>query len=137
MPSWPWPGDTREDRARRVALSYRRLMEMALQGQIEDLAKAFEALDSKWIELGQHWVKPGDVPLDLDDWLAPADLVELFGVDAHDLRNWAQRGHIRSIRLSSRRSLYCVGDVVAYARKRRQQRIGSSGATIPPGQTLL
>jgi hypothetical protein len=127
---WPWCGDTREDRARRVALSYRRLMEMALAGQIDDPAAAFEQLDSKWLELGQHWLKPGQTPLDLDEWMTPADMAELFSIDPHDLRNWAARGHIRAIIDSSRRHLYCVGDVVEYARQRHVRR---SGSMMPPG----
>ena len=117
IPAWPWPSDSREDRARRVALSYRRLMELALDGQIDDPATAFDALDAKWQELGQHWVKPVEEPLNLDDWLSPTRLAVLFSLDARVFRDWARRGQIRVLDIDGQRR-YNVGDVVAYSRKR-------------------
>jgi hypothetical protein len=134
MVNWPWSTDTREDKARRVALSYRRLIELALQGQIDDLAIALAALDTKWLELGQGWIKPvGSAPLRLDDWLPPGELSEMFNVDMRAFRDWARRGHIRVMRDPAQYGTpgytrYCVGDIVSYWRKR------SARATLVLGQ---
>lgn len=117
MTKWPWHADTREDRARRVALSYRRLMELALDGQIDNPTKALNDLDTKWQELGQGWVKPADTPLDMDGWLTAAELVELLHLDPHAPRDWARRGRIRVMTIHGVRR-YCVGDIVAYAANR-------------------
>ena len=119
---WPWPLDSTTDRARRVALSYRRLMELALAGQIDDPATAFDNLDSKWLELGQHWIKPNEQPLNLDDWLTPGEMAALLCIDARALRDWARRGHLRIIHTSTGQRRYNVGDVVSYAQNRRQRR---------------
>lgn len=117
MTKWPWHADTREDRARRVALSYRRLIELALNGQIDDPTTALNSLDAKWQELGQGWVKPSDTPLDMDGWLTPAELADLFHIDPHSFRNWAKRGRIRVMVVHGVRR-YCVGDVVSYYAQR-------------------
>ena len=123
---WPWTADSREDRARRVALSYRRLMELALDGYIDDPATAFATLDAKWQELGQHWIKPVEAQLDLDDWLTPGELAELFSLDARAFRDWARRGHLRMLVTDGQRR-YNVGDVVSYSKTRRQRRSRALG----------
>jgi excisionase family DNA binding protein len=117
--TWPWPADSREDRARRIALSYRRLIELALTGDIDNPATALADLDTKWQELGQTWITPTQQPLRLDDWLTPAELAELLGIDARSFRDWARRGHIRAITTAGTRR-YCVGDIVTYGAKRRR-----------------
>ena len=78
-----------------MALSYRRLIQLALAGEIDDPASALADLDAKWQELGQGWVNPADTPLRMDDWLPPGELAESFHVDAQSFRHWARRGHIR------------------------------------------
>jgi hypothetical protein len=129
MMPWPWPADTREDKARRIAMSYRRLIELALMGQIDDLKTAFDTLDTKWNELGQTWIHPTDSrPLRLDEWLRPGELAELFDIDPHAFRDWARRGHIRVMRNDAGWRIYCVGDIVEYWRKR------SACATLRLGQ---
>jgi len=120
--TWPWPTDSREDRARRVALSYKRLIELALAGQIDDPASALQQLNTKWQKLGQGWVKPADTPLHLDDWLTPAELAELFHVDPQSFSHWARRGHIRAVDRNGKR-LYRVGDIVAYSARRGKRRV--------------
>jgi hypothetical protein len=130
MTKWPWHADNREDRARRVALSYRRLMELAMNGQIDDPATAFTALDAKWQELGQGWVKPSDAPLDTDDWLTAAELAELLFIDPHSFRNWAQRGRIRVITEYGVRR-YCVGDIVSYYAQRGSRAMIATSPSCP------
>jgi hypothetical protein len=119
---WPWPGDSREDRAKRVALAYRhRLAEL-------DPSAAAE-LDEQWAELGAGWVAPAPAPLDLDAWHSAGEMAELLHIDPQYLRDWARRKHIRVIQDTRKRRLYCVGDVVAYMRKARLRRVS---ATMQP-----
>jgi hypothetical protein len=121
MQRWPWPTDSREDRARRVALSYRQLVELIISGQLADPGAALRRLDEKWQELAQGWVVPTAAPLDPEAWLSPGELAELFHVDAHSFRNWHQRGHIRRMRRVSPGNcdwIYNVGDVISYYARR-------------------
>lgn len=113
---WPWPNDSREDRARRVALSYRQLVELIAAGRIEDAGESLTRLDAKWSELGQGWVRPTHAPLDTDAWLAPAELAELLHIDARNICHWARRGHIRPA-IDGR---YNVGDVIRYGARMRR-----------------
>ncbi len=121
MNTWPWPNDSREDRARRVAISYRRLIELVLAGETYDLATALEQLDVRWQELGQGWLKPADTPLLEDDWLTPRELAELLHIDSRSISHWARRGHIRAVDRNGTR-LYRVGDIVAYSTRRGKRR---------------
>jgi hypothetical protein len=111
--AWPWPTDTREDRARRVALSYRQLAELIIAGRLPDPVASLRRLDDKWQELSQGWVVPTMAPLDPDAWLPPADLAELMFIEARALKDWHRRGHVRRIR-SATGWLYSVGDVIRY-----------------------
>lgn len=117
--AWPYPDGTAEDRAKRVALSYRRALELASLDQLgEPLADTLAELDSRWQNHGATWVKPTADPLDLDEWLPAGQLAELLAIDPQRLRDWARRSRIRVIVKSGVRH-YCVGDVVAYQRDRR------------------
>lgn len=94
-------------------------MELALAGEIADPATALAKLDSKWQELGQHWLIPSMAPLDLDAWLPAGEMAELFHVDARAFRDWHRRGHIRMLINATGQRCYCVGDIVEYARVRQ------------------
>lgn len=118
MPQWPWSGDTREDRAKRVALSYRRLAQQFAAGDVTDQDGALADLDGRWRELGAGWIEPTSVPLDLDAWLRAGAMAELLSIDPRCLRDWARLGHIRVLQMGGARH-YCVGDIVGYQRKRR------------------
>lgn len=115
-PTWPWPRDSREDRAKRVALSYRHLAETH-----PDLAAALNALDDRWTEYGAGWVRPTPTPLRLDDWLTATDMANLFHQAPATVREWGRRGNIRTHTADGARR-YNVGDVVAYQRTRRLRR---------------
>ena len=41
--SWPWPEDTREDRAKRIALSYRELLSRIARGEQDDTGQLLDA----------------------------------------------------------------------------------------------
>lgn len=114
--TWPWPRDSREDRAKRVALSYRHLVASVAPD-------ALQALDDRWCELGAGWVRPTMAPLDLDDWLTAAEMADLFHQEPKTVYAWGRRGNVR-VQLSGGVRRYNVGDVVAYQRERRLRRTG-------------
>lgn len=122
-PPWPWPQDSREDRAKRVALSYRHLAEAAANGAIAvtNMAAALRKLDDQWTVLGAGWVQPIPEPLNLDDWVTAPDMAGLFHVPARTIRDWGVRGNIR-VRRDHGATMYNVGDVVDHGRRRRIKR---------------
>jgi hypothetical protein len=130
---WPWPRDSREDRAKRVALSYRHLVQSIARGERNDVAEALAALDDRWCQLGAGWVRPTLAPLRLDDWLTGAEMAELFSQEARTIRDWGRRGNIRCQTMGGVRR-YNVGDVVAYQRDRRLRRPVDACATVSAGQ---
>lgn len=134
--TWPWPRDSREDRAKRVALSYRHLVETIASGELSDdiaINTALRTLDDRWCDLGAGWVRPTLAPLDLDAWLTAAQMAKLFHQDPHTIYDWGRLGRLRvSIQGGVRR--YNVGDVVAYQQQRRLRRKVNS-PILPAGQT--
>lgn len=118
--TWPWPRDSREDRAKRVALSYRHAMEAFAEEHV-DVAGALRTLDDRWSELGAGWVRPTLAPLDLDEWLPAAQMGDLFHQEAKTVREWGRRGNVR-VEVFAGLQHYNVGDVVAYQRVRRLRR---------------
>lgn len=94
---WPWPGDSREDRAKRVALSYRQLVFDITQHRVEDPAGDLYRLDRQWAGYGIHWPTTPDDAIDelgLDDWQTAADLAHLIDRAPADIYRWARRGNI-------------------------------------------
>jgi hypothetical protein len=95
---WPWPGDNREDKAKRVALSYRQLTFDITQGRIEDPAGDLHRLDRHWAQYGIHWPTTPDEAIDelgLDDWQTAANLAHLIHRTPADIYRWARRGQIQ------------------------------------------
>lgn len=120
-PTWPWPRDSREDRAKRIALSYRHLVEAIVRTEVDDVGGALACLDDRWCELGAGWVRPSTLPLRLDDWLTSSEMAELFHQAPATVREWGRRGNVRVEMIDGARR-YNVGDVVAYQRTRRLRR---------------
>lgn len=118
---WPWPGDSPEDKAKRVALAYRQRLEAC-----NPLAAA--ELDTYWQAHGAGWVTPAHTPLDLDEWLTPSEMADRLHIDPRRMRDWARRGQIRVMDINARR-MYCVGDVIEHMRQTRLRRVS---ATMPP-----
>ncbi len=125
-PSWPWPGDSREDRAKRVALSYRSLIFEITQGRCNDPAGALHRLDAHWAGLGIHWTTPSPYPLEPDDWLSAPDLAHAIDRTRRDIYNWARLGHIDQRCGPDGAPEYSVASVIAYLQKLRAKRSGSS-----------
>ena len=110
---WPWPGDTLEDRARRVALSYRHILEQIRAGRLYDIGAAIDAVDARWTELGAGWIKPTRSPATQGEWLTAREVAGRF----HRSIQWphvlSSRGHVESRMLGDRR-VFNMNDVVAY-----------------------
>jgi len=104
---WPWPQDSREDKARRVAQSYRRLAQGLPEQHLVD------ALDHHWIDLGQSWVVPTQSTINPDDWVTADEAAELFSIPAKSVYDWGRRGHVRKVH-----SRYNVGDIIRYSQTR-------------------
>lgn len=122
---WPWPGDTREDKAKRVALSYRGILQRITQGACEDPAGDLHRMDEHWAQLGVHWPRPRpDLLIDNEDeWMSAPDLADALDRDRRDIYNWARLGHIEQRAGPDGAPEYSVSSVVAYNTKLRQRRI--------------
>lgn len=119
---WPWPADTREDRAKRVALSYRALILDITQGRCTDPAGDLHRLDWHWSEYGITWTTPTQAPLDPDEWMTAADLAIAINRPRKDIYNWAARGHIEQRCGPDGAPEYLVESVIAYQRKLHARR---------------
>lgn len=111
MTTWPWPRDSREDRARRVALSYRNL---CADNNIDT-----SQLDQHWDNLGQTWVTPKELP-DLDAWIPEAEAAQLFSQPAKTIYDWGRRHHIRVLHTPEGRRVN-IGDIIDYSKRRRKR----------------
>ena len=119
-----FPTDSPIDRARRVADSYRHLIDLVLTGQIDDLQAARDRLDTHWVEHGQSWILPTYAPLpEPDEFRSPAELADLFHIDPRRLRDWHRLGHVDRIKCGKRYH-YRVGDVMAYGAQPRRRSAG-------------
>lgn len=124
--TWPWPGDSREDMARRVALSYRAFCVLLLTKGTPDPLNSLRDIDDQWSALGQNWILPSNSPLRLDDWLSAKGMSELLSIPERWIYNWALRKHIRQSSIDGKK-VFNVGDVVEYERQRRIKRSGNAG----------
>lgn len=123
---WPWRGDTAEDRAKRIALSYRQLVFDISQGRCFDPAGELHRLDAKWAEHGQYWPCPGMVPIDEnDDWYIAADLAHLIHKTPADIYRWARRGKILQRPSADGCPEYSLTSALNYQRETRQRRAGT------------
>lgn len=119
---WPWPGDSREDRAKRVALSYRQLVFDITQGACHDPSGELYRLDEHWASLGVHWPRPNPIPVDVDEWLSAADLAHLTDRAPADVYRWARRGCIQQRAGADGAPEYLLRSALEYQRQQRERR---------------
>ncbi|WP_458317125.1 hypothetical protein [Mycolicibacterium brisbanense] len=119
---WAWPGDSREDRAKRIARSYRELIFDITQGRIADPAGALHRLDRQWMSYGVNWHMPQRTPLDPEEWMSAPDLANAIGRTRRDIYNWARLGHIEHRCGPDGAPEYSVGSVISYQAQLRQRR---------------
>lgn len=115
--SWPWPGDSNLDRARRVARNYReRLQEVA-----PDECAQLDRTHRDW---GQRWMLPQRIYAQLDDVLDVDNAAEYCQVAVKTIYEWRRRGlpHVDT----PEGSRYVVRDLVEYQRDRRLRRSGGA-----------
>jgi hypothetical protein len=122
--AWPHPGDTKLDRARRCAHTYRaELLKVA-----PDRAAA---VDARLTELGEPWVAPQRADVDLDAWVSLDQAAELTGGTRDMIYKWATRDErIHAIKDDRGRLLVQVRQVLdAQAELRIQRAERHAGAT--------
>lgn len=119
---WPHPGQSREERAKHIARSYRNLVFAITQGRVEDPAGELHRLDWKWAEHGETWMTPSQAPLEPDEWMTAADLSVAIGRPRKDIYNWARLGHIEQRCGPDGAPEYLIGSVIAYQRKLADRR---------------
>jgi hypothetical protein len=87
--TWPWPGDTQTDIARRMALSYR-----------EELAthcpEAARLLDERFTDWGQRWHVPQPAR-NLDDYVTVDVAADHVGFTAAAVYKWIHAGQLATI----------------------------------------
>ncbi|RZT87479.1 hypothetical protein EV383_4404 [Pseudonocardia sediminis] len=86
--TWPWPGDTRTDRAQRCARWYRDLL-------AEYAPEACAELDGQLVDrYGQTWLRPVRGVEELDDWVTVDIAAEHTGVSVRAVYMWVYRDKI-------------------------------------------
>lgn len=82
---WPWPHDTALARARRIAQSYRAVL--------EDVApEACHELDEQMYRYRVRWLAPSISIYDDDDWLSAEQVADYAGVSLKCAYEWGKRG---------------------------------------------
>lgn len=125
---WPWPGDSREDKAKRIALSYRQLAADIIARKIHDPATALASLDQRWAAHGHHWLNPPGELMDhtgLDEWQTAADLAHFLHRTPADIYRWARRGKIEQRVGADGSPEYSFPSAFEYQRNRRGQTYAS------------
>lgn len=131
MTTWPYPGDSREDKARRVAISYRQLVFDISQGSCDDPAGELHRLDRKWEDHGLRWHlpwRPDQEVLDPEAWLNATDLAHAIDRPRKDIYNWAHLGHIMQRTSADGTPEYHIGSVIDYQKQLRQRRLPTTRA---------
>lgn len=126
---WPWPGDSREDKAKRIALSYRQLVEDIINGGIQAPATALARIDQRWATHGHYWPNPPDELIDdlaFDDWHTAADLAHLLHCTPADIYRWARRGNIEQRVSADGCPEYSLASARRYLAAKRQRRTRST-----------
>lgn len=112
--------DSREDRAKRVALA---AIDLATCLARDDTDTALiESFRSRWVDAGAHWVAPTRAPIDPDEWCCAAEIATLVDVSTSAVYKWHRRGHITARRDTAGRPLFNVGEVLAWLASQRKRR---------------
>lgn len=114
--TWPWPGDSRTDRAERCARWYRELL-------LEHAPEACADLDHRLVhEFGQQWLTPTLSTHQLDDMVTVDVAAEHVGLKPWAVYKWIQRDRLDAKQGTDGRVRVRLGDaleVMAETRRRR------------------
>lgn len=111
---WPFPGDSPLDRAKRIAQSYRSMLYAADPDACEELDKRAQGL-------GEGWVVPSLITVDVDSWVTVNEAAELVGRDPFAVRRWIYRGRLEAVKKNGR-VLVKVGDALDVSAQIRRAR---------------
>lgn len=116
--SWPFPGDTPLDRARRCTHEYRDAL-------LKVAPDVVSRIDEQLTALGEPWVAPQPVEFNLDDEYRPTQLSELLGgiPTPEAIRQWRTRGHLPDRRDDAGNPVNTVRDVLDYQAQQREDRV--------------
>ena len=106
--TWPWPGDTPTERARRIANSLVALLP----------AHERDFWVAKAHELGETWLGTSLARYTNDDVVSTAEAAALAYVGGSTIRKWHSLGQLKAVG----RGRYRVGDVLDCAAARRGAR---------------
>lgn len=112
--SWPWPGDTTLDRARRIANSLLALL--PAEERERHVATAHR--------LGETWLGGDLLRWTLDDVVSTAEAAGIIHVKPSTVRKWHSEGALAN----RGRGRYRVGDVLDCAATKRAKRAALRGA---------
>ena len=85
-PTWPFPGDTSLDRARKIALMYRARLRALSVDACDDADRAAN-------ESGETWVTPQLATVDDTDAITGDEAADLVNVTEDVIRQWACTPH--------------------------------------------
>jgi len=87
MNPWPFPGEGRLVRARRIAVAYRVALNAINPAECQ-------RLDAQFTAWGETWCIPRVVTYDPDQWLPPKDAADVACISTDTLRQLRARGRI-------------------------------------------
>jgi hypothetical protein len=109
---WPFPGDSKLERSRKVCRSYRNAL-------LSADPETCRFLDENAAEVGEGWVSPLESPItDVDELLSAEQISSMFFVSPRTVRKWGYRGHIERIDRDGK-PRYRLRDVLDYQAKTR------------------
>lgn len=106
MNTWPHPGDTATDIARKVAWAYREELNKS------DPDRAAE-LDLQMRQYGQYWVANLTAALDDDEWVPSFVAADILGVSGARMGELRRMGRLTAVK-NGRGFIFRVGDLRAY-----------------------
>lgn len=120
---WPYPGDSLEDKAKRIAISYRALLFDVTQARCHDPAGELHRLDHYWAEHGAYWPNPpGEFVDGTQEWFTASDLAQLIDKSPVDIYRWARRGNIHQRASPDGSPEYSLTSAIQYKHAQRQRR---------------
>lgn len=112
---WPYPGDMAADRAKRIAIAYRRELEKVDPD-------ACQLLDDQFANMAESWMLPTLALHDPDDWVRIEEAALMVGRGTSAIHKWIQRKLLPSLKDDAGRSIVRVGDVLDVAAQFRRKR---------------